>query len=412
LELQGEIIDSMTAYRFWDAGYSIVPYDPANPPHVLDDIWPGYAHETHQQPLYYQIAALIIRAGGPRDVAAQLMLVRYFSALLGAGVVLFAWWSARTLFPQSLGLPLLIALFVALLPMHTFLNANANNDNLTSFFGAVQLVLSARALRYGLRWREVALMVIVTGLALITKRTGFIAPVILAVTLLAASWDSIVRVLKGRRARPFIAFAAGAAVLVIAGCGLIARLAGPAMMRVWSGFFHLPRDVIDLLLNGSYAQALIHTPYPYYGKTIFQSFWARFGWLNITLSDRWYLLLAGICALAVLGLSIHFVRALRGRSGLEPYQSRTLVVFVVIAVLGVVLIIGKEVLFLSYRTGVLPQGRYLFPIVIVLATLLVVGLRELTPGRLRTAAGLASAAALLVFDLICVFGYIIPHYHG
>jgi hypothetical protein len=412
LTLQGEIIASMTAERFWDYGYSITPYDPASPPQTLDDIWPGFAHQTHQPPLYYWLSSFIVRAAGRLPLADQLRWVRVFSALLCAGVVWLTWATARTLLPAQPRWAGAIALCVALQPMHTFAYATANNDNLAAFFVCVQVWLAARALRHGLRLGETLLQAGLVILALVTKRTGFIAPVLLLLTLIAAAWPALTRLWHGRRGRRGLLAAAGALVALCAGGVVLLVAARPLVSRLWGGFFHLPKDVLELLFSGSYAQALLKTPYPYYTRVVFESFWARFGWLNVPLTDAWYIALAGVSGLAGLGLVLLGIRVWRGRLTLQPYQGRVLIVFVCISILAYVLIIAKEVLYLSYLIGVTPQGRYLFPVIIPLATLLVIGLAQWTPAARRRLAGYLGVAALVAFDLICIVAYILPHYRS
>jgi len=409
LALQGEIIDSMIEHDFWKYGYSIAPYDPAAPPRTLDDIWPGFAHETHQPPLYYRLTSLIVRAAGRLPVAAQLQWVRYFSALLCAGVVWLAWATVRTLFPQRAGLAAGVALFVALLPMHAFAYATANNDNLAAFFVCAQVFLAARALRYGLRPAGLFLQIALVGLALLTKRTGFIAPAILILTLLAAGWPRLAR-FWGRRRNALLTV--GLALLLVAGGALLLFAGRPLLSRLWGGFFHLPKDVLKLLFDGSYAQALVQTPYPYYTRILFESFWARFGWLNVRLADGWYAALYGVCGLGCLGLILFFARVGRRRPLPPAYQIRTIVVFVFSAGLAYMLIMAKEVLYLSYRVGVVPQGRYLFPTIIPLATLLLIGLEQWTPARRRSLAGYLGLLALLAFDAICLAAYVWPYYRA
>ncbi len=410
LTLQGEIIASMTAERFWDFGYSINPYDPARPPQTLDDIWPGFAHETHQPPLYYRLCSLILQAAGRLPLADQLRWVRVFSALLCAGVVWLAWATARTLWPARPLWAAGVALFVTFLPMHTFAYATANNDNLAAFFVCIQVWLAARALRYGLRGGEALAQVALVALALVTKRTGFIAPALLLITLMAAGWPALTRLWRARGGRRGIVLAAGALLALCAAGVLLLIVARPWFSQVWGGFFHLPKDVLDLTFNGSYAQALVKTPYPYYTRIIFESFWARFGWLNISLPMAWYAALAGVCGVAGLGILLLAWRVWRRRLSMEPYQGRALFVCVIVSVLAYALIMAKEVLYLSYQVGVVPQGRYLFPVIIPLAILSVSGLEQWSPAGRRRLAGAVGAVALVAFDWMCIIGYILPYY--
>ena len=410
VELQGRIIASMQAHDFWTYGYTVEEYDPGNPPRVLDDIWPGYAHETHQPPLYYRLAGALVRAGDASNIDTGLWIVRWLSAFLGAGVVLMAWATAHTIFPQRAGLSFLIGLFVALLPMHTFMNVVANNDNLASLLVAVVVFVSARIIRFGARWTDVLGGLAAAILAVTAKRTGMIAPAIWAASLLAAYWTHIARVFRSRSGRRIAIAIIVILCLLVAGALVFGDLVKSLIVNLWTGFLHLPPDVLDLALDGSYGQALVQTPYLYHTRVIFESFWARFGWLNVRLPDLWYMLLGGLCALAGVGMLLLFVRGWRHPEPWQPYQWRAFIVFTIVAVSNYVLILGKEVLFLSYKTGVTPQGRYMFPVVIPLAMLLVLGVRELVPARWRTPAGYAGGVGLALFSAICIIGYVIPYY--
>lgn len=397
--IQARIISSMVEHRFWQYGYFINPYDPQNPPRTLDDIWPGFAHETHQPPLYYWLAGRLARWSGLGDIAAQLRLVRWFSALLGAGIVVMVWLAGRRLFPHDASLAFATAAFTAGIPMFAFIHATANNDNLAAFFSAGVFVFGAGALRERLTWGRALGMLVCALLALLTKRTGLIAPAAFVLIIIGSLWPKS----GGRR---LIGWALGIliGVLLLAGAALLWPAGRALFAAVWH-FFHLPPDVVELLMSSKYAEALIRTPYLYYSRLIFESFWARFGWLNVRLAEGWYFALLAVCAAAGAGV----LKGLR-RQPPDGYLRRTLVIYLVTAVVAFALIMAKEVLYLSYRFGVVPQGRYLFPAVIPLATLFVWGLREWVPAAWRRTAGWIGGLALLSFDLLCLVGYVIPFF--
>jgi hypothetical protein len=59
-----------------------------------------------------------------------------------------------------------------------------------------------------------------------------------------------------------------------------------------------------------------------------------------------------------------------------------------------------------------PQGRYLFPAMVIFATLFAYGLRRLKkPVHWRPLSALYVACFLLL-DALCLLGYIVPHYYG
>ena len=59
-----------------------------------------------------------------------------------------------------------------------------------------------------------------------------------------------------------------------------------------------------------------------------------------------------------------------------------------------------------------PQGRYLFPGLVIIATLFAFGLRHLTRGVGTAPLAATYVSCLVLFDTLCVVGYIIPHYYG
>lgn len=409
-ELQWQIIQSMIRHDFWAYGYYMQPYEPSNPPGTLDDIWPGFAHETHQPPLYYWLAGALVRITDAPHVDGQLRVARLLSMVLGVGVVLIAWLTARTLFAPQIGVPFLIGLFVALLPMHAFMNVVANNDNLAALLVSIVVLFSTRIVRHGFRWTNLIFAIAATILALFTKRTALIAPVVLAATLAAALWDRIVGAVRSQAGRRVLPGMSAALVVILVGAWTAWHFSRPTVQYLWNGLLHLPPDVLDLLSDGKYADALVNTPYPYYTRMVFESFWARFGWLNVRLPSVWYWILAGMVGLAGIGWLASFCRAWRGDAGLTSGQRRCLVVFSVGSAIACLLIFAKEILFLSYQFGVTPQGRYLYPVIIPLATLLIIGLREATPPTWRWAVAGTGTITFALFSTVCIIGYVVPYF--
>jgi hypothetical protein len=59
-----------------------------------------------------------------------------------------------------------------------------------------------------------------------------------------------------------------------------------------------------------------------------------------------------------------------------------------------------------------PQGRYLFPALVIIATLFAFGLRRLTHRVGSHILAVTYVGCFLLFDALCLFGYIFPHYYG
>ena len=59
-----------------------------------------------------------------------------------------------------------------------------------------------------------------------------------------------------------------------------------------------------------------------------------------------------------------------------------------------------------------PQGRYLFPALVIIASLFAYGLRRLLGHINWRLLSAAYVACFLLLDALCLLGYIVPHYYG
>lgn len=122
-------------------------------------------YESHQPPLYYALAAPILRLSSGLALDTQVLILRLISALFGAMTIAVTYSLARHLFPDDATLALAAAAFVAFLPMHVFLNAAVNNDSLANLLLSTLLLSLVSGLKRRaaedqantIRWTEPAL---------------------------------------------------------------------------------------------------------------------------------------------------------------------------------------------------------------------------------------------------------------
>jgi len=183
------------------------------------------SHQAQHPPLYCLLAAPIWRAfasrpddtvayvdrttGSPErfSVPGAVRPVRFLSILLGAVTLVFAWATARTVFPERPALCLAAVAFAAFTPMFTYVNGVINNDALLGVAFAATAWLWARIIRFGASWRDVVILGLVLGLGLNVKQTALGLVAVSAIVLaLAPSAPSL------RRRIAWIAVAVGLAV--------------------------------------------------------------------------------------------------------------------------------------------------------------------------------------------------------
>jgi hypothetical protein len=185
-----------------------------------------------------------------------------------------------------------------------------------------------------------------------------------------------------------------------------------AALRVWSRLERLGRHVPlrHLLDARSYDHSSLKR-YALYILLTFPGFWANFGWLTLPLDPTWYLLLGLVSLTPVVGLGLLGVsmeRKWKRDAGSVPtwwHKSIFLILmaFCLILVQSFLPMVGRD-----WQ----PQGRYLFPAIIPIATLFSLGWRQVVLRqwpRLRLSCWIA---ALFLFDTLCLLGYVNPYFYG
>lgn len=182
----------------------------------------------------------------------------------------------------------------------------------------------------------------------------------------------------------------------------------PAAARLLR-LLHLEPSVLAVVFDAERYSAESAESYGFMLRFAFESFWARFGWLSLPVARGWYDALLAACAVALLGLPLAVWRW-RRCTDRQPGDGCVLVV------LGLAALLTTAMALLPYLAGALPQewpqGRYLYPGVLPLALLATLGLRAWLPDRYAAVGLLLVAGGLAAFDVVCLVGYLLPHYYG
>lgn len=406
--LQREIIASMIEHDYWEFGYATQEFDPSNPPATFEEIVPPVvAHSLYQPPAYYAIVALLTLPLSNSDIVVQLYAMRFVSLLMGCLTLVLGFATARILFPKGYFLPTAVAVFVALLPMHAFITSSVNPDVLAELSVSVVVFLSVAMLRRGLSWTKLVTLLCVLAGAALTKRTALVAfPIAFMGMVLSLS----------RSGATFRAAIMGLALVTLVLLAAFAwwRLEPDRSQRFVSetiAYLAVPKDPLSFVLSPEIYSRAARRRYARWGSMMFQSFWAYFGWLKLPLAPIWYRIIGTFCALSVVGLIAGLVQLLRRSIPAKSYQKRGIFLLSVSAFLAILIIfMGRVGLRETHKIGT-PQGRHLFPVIIPLATLLTLGLRGLVSTRLRRSLLALYLGCFVVFDIICLIGYVVPYFY-
>lgn len=414
-KIMAEIVRSMDAVGYWKWGVS--EWKPAGASPLPDDfrkIYPQNAHQLHQPPLAYLAYLIPLELTRASSITAQLYAMRLLSILLNVVVVVAAYFAGRELFRGDPTMALALPLFVMLLPQHLFLHSTVMNDHLVEAALAWMFVLVARVFRLGLSLPRVLGLLVCVAIGLGAKRSGLYALPILGVAFLAYAfvhWGGtrLSTTQKSiRLALTVIMLSLGAVGLLYAWNWTIVHQPKlhDYIVRL---FLFLPTEQFPFESYGRILSPSALPLYVSYFKKLFISTWGHFGWMNITLGVQAYWAFAALTVFAFAGL-VWF--AFKTLPKWDTWRRAVLFVFgaSVLAALGV--IIALEVRFWDLGWGGDPQGRYLFPVLIPLATLFLLGLRGFIPRAQHVVWLGVLTAALVLYNVAALFIFIAPFYRA
>lgn len=332
----------------------------------------GIRYEGHQPPLYYLLAAPLLRAAGGLPRPAQLLALRLLSVALGAVVVVLAAVTAWRALPSCPLVGVAAAAIVAFLPMHTAMSAAANNDLLAEAVAAALLLTLVAGLQKGFGRRGLLALGLLAGFAVLAKLTVYAYLPLAAATVAWRTWQDTPPGAARFRALARSLLTPALPAVLLAGWWL---LRGAAVYG-WGDPLGSRRH--DAVVVGQPRWPGLDLPTLLgWLRTLGQSFVGQFGWMGIVLPPPVYLAVALLLLAAVAGLLL----PARGRP--LPTMPRP----VVALCLAAVALVALQLVWynLSFYQA---QGRYLFPALVPIALLAALGwtrLAAVLPAPLQAA---------------------------
>jgi hypothetical protein len=342
--------------------------------------------------------------------------MRVLSVLLGVLVIATAVIAASVLRDLHPTLSWAVPAFIVFLPTYTSLSGMVNSDHLVEAAVSLVLALWLVALRSGLSLPLTGGLVVFSMIGLSAKRTAL---VLLPVHLMA-----VILYLRVRHPSIFskrnIAYTLGVTGLVLGfiiwlgsyGFTWLSQRAPAVAEWLVKLYLFLPSEQFPFSPNQSYFSAEALSRYAQYARFLFETFWGRFALFQVQWPLEFYVLAAGLSLVALAGLVLFVGRVMRG-----TYRRPTwlLASFVLLAFSGttmIVMVYANEIRRWDLGWGGWPQARYLFVVIIPIASLFVQGWSEVVPQRYRTAWVSALLVLLLLLDTFSIVFLIIPYFYG
>jgi 4-amino-4-deoxy-L-arabinose transferase-like glycosyltransferase len=358
-------------------------------------------YEFHQPPLYYALAAVVYRLASPLGFDGQFLLLRLFSVLLGAILLLVVYAIVREICPRDLFLPLVATTFIATLPMHIAMSAAINNDTLAEVILALVFWLCLKEIRGGLSRRQLVALGVLVALALLTKTTIYAPVILVPLVALGAStprrgWHAFLR-------RVGSVFGLG---LVLSSWWFVRNVLTYGGLDLFAWQRHDSIVVGQPTTAGWIAQHGLSQTIQGFFVVSFRSFWAQFGWMGVLIDSRLYLLLAVVSVAVFAGFVLWLWRVVRKPASLGGFQRWALLLLLLVFLLVSAAHISYNLKFVQH------QGRYLFPALVPIGLAFALGLSEwvLLAARLmarlplprRVHASLPAIFRSVVFFLLCL----------
>ena len=295
-------------------------------------------------------------------------LARLVSTLMAAGTVVVTYLTARRLLDDP-RLALASAAVVAFTPGFAFESATVNNDNLVTLLSFATLLFSVSLLKRGTpTFRDGAVGGLLLAGAVLAKLSGLLLVPVLALTWLLALWRTGAE--DWRR-------------------GVLSFLPLPVVFLPLAGWWALVKwQDLPGYLAGSGLGAGERSLLPPFDKlaanldvqlpaTIFRAYWGWFGWLSELCLPNWqYLAIFGICALSALGYA-RFV----ARGEWRQYPPATTRGLLLLAFCAAVFQYSLLARWLNQPAAGNNHGRFLYPSIVAISILLVLGLAHVSRHR-------------------------------
>jgi hypothetical protein len=353
-------------------------------------------YEAYQPPLYYLAATPLYLAARSAGLDATVIALRLFSVALGALVLLIAFRIIRAIFPDDDLLALATIGLMATVPQHLAISASISNDLAAELVLVLILWLAVARVQSRISNLQFSTLGgILFGAALLTKTTAY-APG--ALLLIAANFVHV-----GRRSSvigsliKLFALAALIAAPMFARGALIYGITDPLGIARHDAVVVGQPTTVEVLAQ----RGLARVAFDFFAVT-FKSFWAQFGWMGVLVSDRIYVALALLCAVAVLGFAFHVSRLIRHPTALTAMQRACLGLLMLLLAVALVDYVAYNFKFLQF------QGRYLFPALISIAFVLVTGLREMITREYQRIVFALLYVGMVTLDWVCLFWFIVP----
>lgn len=341
--------------------------------------------------LSYYLYIWLNRGLAEQDILVQLLALRLVSVLMTCGTIVLAFLSARQLFGDSALSQILVPWLILFNPAFMVVGSTVSDANLAILLATVVFYLLLLEISQPYPGWRVLVALGLTGLAFFAKATTFFLLPVWGILLFVYA-----RNLKYQ----------GRLWLGLVGMGLLIVL-----MFTLSRFQEW-REILQYALTqsgGLRLEGLAYAFSPFFFWYTFAFFWIILGWSVYWLAPIWYLILFFFCFVCLLGVWRYAWRQVKAKESGDAAEQKRLLLALLFVGGAIAVLIGLGIIRYQDRDG--RSARYLFPVIVPLASLMVTGWREVLPPSWRNAGFVILAAAFFLFDTLVWLDFALPWYY-
>ncbi len=374
---------------------------------------PGITTEKQidHPPLYYLAATPFYYFGGLWGEKGSVLMIRFFGLIQLLIVAFLTFLIAREVFPENTFLHYGAPTLIVLNPQLVFITGSVQSDGLLNTFCALLFYQGVLLVKKGLSMKRIFwIALIIIGGILTKERFAIIIFsffLLLALTSVRWTWSK----LKTAESSQNSFFKRNIAVFT----ALLSLFSITAALSFRTSMF--PR-FSEYLIKGVNASNTLD-----FRSRMFKQFWGTFGWFDIPLSNRLYVMLDYLALFAVAGIIASIIgfiirydeerdaemsRAKNLLSIHKKVNSDTLIILVFF-ISSIVITYSATGYYDTYLAG--SGGRYIFIVSLPLTLLMTYGISRLIPKGYGDTALTALFSGFFLFNLVVIYNYIVPFYY-
>ncbi len=311
------------------------------------------------------------------------LIPRWVNVIIGAVTVWLTFCLGKHVFPQRPWLALGVTSIVTLNPQFIYLSAAMNNDIIAAVCSSAILLECFKLLETGPNWKNISLLGLTYGLALLSKLHLAVMGAVIAVTLWKISKT------EGNVLKRVVPWSKNMVlILVVAAC-----LSGWWFVRNWmlygdpTGMNKVNELWAGRSVSGNWWALWEGLPY------LWSSLWGRFGYGQIPMPTWIYTTIFILCLLGVVGCLSW------------PTSKKCSAALIQISGLTILLFTGIVAYYILIQPAG-PMGRFLFPALPAFAILVIVGWDNWF--KHTQWVGLGALASMLTLCIVALGGYLWP----